>query len=137
MKKILYIILLLFTVSCSRPNPENYIQFIHGYWEIDKVVLSDGTKKEYNFNQSIDFFDIKDSIGLRKKVQPKLDGSFIVTKHSERFVIKIENDSLRMYYRTSLSAWKETVISAKENQLILKNEIGNVYFYKPYQKIEL
>ncbi|MEW7291350.1 lipocalin family protein [Aquimarina sp. 2304DJ70-9] len=138
MKKALYYTLLLITiVSCTTPNPENYIQYIDGYWEIERVVLSDGTEKKYNFNQSIDFFEIKDSIGIRKKVQPRLDGSFITTNDSELFTLKIEDDSLRMYYKTPLSSWKETIISAKENQITVKNEAGNVYFYKSYQKIQL
>ncbi len=137
MKKLLYYTLLITFVSCTTPSPENYIQYIDGYWEIERVVLSDGTEKKYNFNQSIDFFEIKDSIGIRKKVQPRLDGSFITTNDSELFTLKIEDDSLRMYYKTSLSSWKETIISAKENQITIKNEAGNVYFYKPYQKIKL
>lgn len=136
MKKILFIIVLSF-ISCTKPDPESYKQFINGYWEIEHVVLSDGTKKEYNFNQSIDFFETKDTIGIRKKVQPKLDGTFIASRDSETFTLKIENDSLRMYYKTLLSEWKETVISAKENQIIIKNEAGNMYFYKPYEKLSL
>ncbi|MBQ0735626.1 lipocalin family protein [Aquimarina celericrescens] len=135
MKRIMYI--LLFIVSCTKSNPEAYRQYINGYWEIERVVLSDGTEKKYNFNQSIDFFEVKDSLGIRKKVQPKLDGSFVTSKDSEIFTLKIENDSLRMYYKTALSSWIETVISAKENQIIIKNEAGNMYFYKPYKKISL
>ncbi len=137
MRKIIHIIALLSFISCNRANPEEYKQYINGYWEIERVVLPDGTKKEYNFNQSVDFFEVKDSIGIRKKVQPKLDGSFIVTKDSELFTLEVQNDSLRMYYKTPLSEWKETVISAKENQIIIKNEDGNMYFYKPYKKISL
>ncbi len=137
MRKLVYIIILLSFVSCSNPNPETYKPYINGYWEIERVVLSDGTTKEYNFNKSVDFFEIKDTIGIRKKVQPRLNGSFIITKDSEVFTLRIENDSLRMYYKTPLSTWKETVISAKENQIIIKNETGNMYFYKPYEKISL
>lgn len=137
MKKLFYAIILLSFLSCSNPNPETYKQYINGYWEIERVILSDGTRKEYNFNQSIDFFETKDTVGIRKKVQPRLDGSFIISKDSEVFTLRIENDSLRMFYKTPLSTWKETVISAKENQIIIKNEAGNMYFYKPYEKISL
>jgi len=126
-----------FLISCSKPNPESYIKYINGYWEIEKVITLEGIEKQYNFNQNVDFFEINDLKGIRKKVQPQFNGHFITTRDNEFVTLKIENDSLRMYYKTSLASWKETLISAKENQMIIKNEAGNLYFYKPYQKIEL
>ncbi|WP_298312972.1 lipocalin family protein [uncultured Aquimarina sp.] len=135
-KYIVYTIALLL-VSCSKPNPETFIKHIDGYWEIEKVITSDGLEKQYNFNQSIDFFEVTNMTGIRKKVQPQLNGNFIATRDSETFTLVIENDSLRMHYKTPLSIWKETLISAKENQMIIRNDAGNLYFYKPYTKIEL
>ncbi|WP_271765876.1 lipocalin-like domain-containing protein [Aquimarina algiphila] len=123
--------------SCTTTNPKENIQHINGYWEIKKVQLKDGSEKEYNFNQSIDFFEVNDSVGIRKKVQPKLDGGFIITKDSETFSLAIKNDSLRIHYKTSLATWTETIISVKENQMVIQNETGNVYFYNRYQKIKL
>jgi len=137
MKKIISYTLLLSIISCSKPNPKEYIKYINGYWEIDKVVLTDGIEKQYKFNPIIDFFDVKDSIGVRKKMQPRLDGSFITTNNKEVFSLKIENDSLRLYYKTPIANWKETIISVKENEMIIKNDTGNIYFYKPYKKIQL
>jgi len=137
MKKIVPILVWCFVISCAKPNPQEQIKHISGYWEIERVVTQDGSQKKYNFNASIDFFEIKDSIGIRKKVQPKLDGSFITTNDSKTFTLKIENDSLRMFYSTPISSWQETIISVKENQLVIKNESGNVYFYTPYEKIQL
>jgi len=137
MKRALGITVLTFLISCSRPNPEEFKKFMNGYWEIEYVILKDGTKKTYTFNQSIDFFEAKDTLGIRKKMQPRLNGTFITTNDRELFKLKIENDSLRMYYKTPLSQWKETLILAKEDRLIIKNEAGNTYFYKPYEKIQL
>ncbi len=137
MRKIIIYTVLITFFSCSKPHPKSFIKHLNGYWEIERVQLSNGTEKKYNYNQSVDFFEINDAIGIRKKVQPKLDGSFITTNDREVFTIKIENDSLRMYYKNSLSSRKETVVLAKENQIIIKNEAGNTYFYKPYQKITL
>lgn len=134
---LLFITLILFFISCRKNNPKDQIQYLNGYWEIKKVILSDGSKKEYKFNQSIDFFKIKDSTGIRKKVQPKLDGSFTANNDYEFFTLKIEDDSLRLYYKTTLSTWKETIISAKENYIAVKNEAGNVYFYERHKKIKL
>ncbi|WP_299437371.1 lipocalin family protein [uncultured Aquimarina sp.] len=136
LKNCIYIFALLL-VSCSKPDPKEYIKHLSGYWEIEKVITSDGVEKQYNFNQSIDFFEVTNMEGIRKKVQPQLNGNFIATRDSETFTLVIENDSLRIHYKTPLSTWKETLISAKENQIILLNDAGNLYFYKPYTKIEL
>ncbi|WP_109300427.1 lipocalin family protein [Aquimarina sp. AU474] len=136
-KNILLYILCGTLLSCTSSNPEEYKKHITGYWEIERVLLSDGSEKEYTFNQSIDFFEVNDSVGIRKKVQPRLNGSFIVTKDSETFLLKVEDDSLRIHYKTPLDSWRETIISAKESQIIIKNESGNTYFYKRYKKIEL
>ncbi len=137
MPKYLVYSIIFVVISCSKPDPESYIKHINGYWEIEKVITADGVEIHYNFNQSIDFFEIKDSLGIRKKLQPQLSGSFITTKSNEIFRLEIENDSLRLYYKTPLDQWRETVVSAKEKQIILKNEAGNLYFYKPYKKMEL
>ena len=59
------IILLLF-ISCS-PNPNTYIKYLNGYWEIEKVSLSDGSHRNYNFNNTIDFISINDSLMVLEK----------------------------------------------------------------------
>ena len=123
-------------ISCSNTSVKE-LDLLNGYWEIEKVITSEGIEKQYDFSQSIDFFEVNEMKGIRKKVQPRFDGHFITTKNSELFELSIEHDSLRMRYKTPLSTWKETLISAKENQMIIKNEVGNLYFYKPYTKIEL
>ncbi|GGX23303.1 lipocalin family protein [Aquimarina muelleri] len=132
----LFIIWTLCFVSCKKDTPKDQIQHLNGYWEIKKVILPNGSEKDYNFSQSIDFIEITNYTGIRKKVQPRLDGSFITNNDSESFILIIDEDSLRLHYKTTLSTWKETIISAKENHITIKNEAGNVYFYERYKKIE-
>jgi hypothetical protein len=81
MKKIVgFLIVSFLFVSCqSEIKPED-ISKINGYWEIEKVVFDDGDDKNYNINESYDYFDIaQNNIGFRKKVKPQLDGSFTVS----------------------------------------------------------
>ena len=137
MKKHSYYILVLLLISCKQSNTVESISVINGYWEIEKVILPDGTEKQYGFNQTIDFFEIQDSIGIRKKLQPKLDGTFIASKDSETFSIKASNDSLYLFYKNYLSSRKETIVSLNQNQMILKNESQNLYFYKRFIKLKL
>ena len=49
-------------------------------------------------------------------------------KRHEKFVFKIENDSLNLYYKTPFSSWKETILKASEDKLQIINQ-NKVYIY--------
>ena len=133
-----FIVLSLVTaIRCKEINPQDQIKHINGYWEIEKVMLSDGSIKEYGFNPIIDFFEIKDNTGIRKKVQPKFNENYVVIGKGEQFTIEFTKENIKLHYKTSLTSWKETITTLKENKMIIKNEAGNVYFYKRHQKIKL
>ncbi|MEM5566098.1 hypothetical protein WNY78_13335 [Psychroserpens sp. AS72] len=138
MKKLVLAILLFSVFSCST-NPNEFIPHISGYWEIDEVTLSDGTKRDYNFNDMIDYIEVSDSLsGFRRKLKPNLFGSFETSKSEETFSIKIENDSLNIYYKTPYANWKETVLNANETQLVILNNTNkDVYIYKRYESLNL
>jgi len=128
---------LLLLNSCAR-NPETYIEYLEGYWEIKEVTLADGSKKEYTYNDTIDYIEVTDSSnGFRMKLKPAFDGTFETSKDSEQFTIKIENDSLNLYYKTPFDSWKETVLLATEDQLKVINKNKAVFLYKKFIPISL
>lgn len=135
MKKIFTILIISLTLSCSK-NPESYIEHLNGYWEIDEVTLPDGTKRDYNYNETIDYIEVNDSLkGFRKKMKPNLGGTYTTSDDSESFKIVIENDSMNIYYKTPYSEWKETVLEATENRMVVKNQDDLLYVYKRYEPI--
>jgi hypothetical protein len=138
MKKLIGLLLMISIFSCSK-NPETFVPHLNGYWEIDKVTLSDGTKKEYNFNDTIDYIEVSDSTsGFRRKLKPNLFGTFETSRSEETFSIAIESDSLNIYYKTPYAEWKETVLNASESQLIILNNTNkDVYIYKRYESLDL
>ncbi|TYA53851.1 lipocalin family protein [Formosa maritima] len=138
MKRILiFSMLALCCISCSN-NPEIYIEHLEGYWEIEEVILADGSKKSYTYNDTVDFIEISDSLdGFRMKLKPALDGTFETSKDSEQFTIKIENDSLNLYYKTPFDTWKETVLLTTENQLKVINKNKAVFLYKRFKPLNL
>lgn len=135
MKKIFTILIISLTLSCSK-SPESYIEHLNGYWEIDEVTLPDGTKRDYNYNETIDYIEVNDSLkGFRKKMKPNLGGTYTTSDDSESFKIVIENDSMNIYYKTPYSEWKETVLEATENRMVVKNQDDLLYVYKRYEPI--
>ncbi len=128
---------LIVLVSCVGPSAEEMRTKLPGYWEIEKVVLTDGSERTFDVNTVIDFIELDESTGLRKKVTPQLDGSFLTNKAAEQFTAVIENDSLKLHYDTPYDQWTETVVIARDSTLVIANTDGKVYWYKRYRPIFL
>lgn len=123
--------------NCSN-NPETFVEHIEGYWEIDEVTLKDGSKRDYNFNNTIDYIEITDSLtGFRKKLKPNFSGTFETSNDAEQLKIVLENDSLNLYYKTPFHSWKETVLNATKDELLILNANKDMYLYKRYEPINL
>ncbi|MGM5469955.1 hypothetical protein ACS386_06725 [Flavobacteriaceae bacterium LMO-SS05] len=137
MKRLFLLFSILLLVSCSK-NPEHFIPYLEGYWEIHEVTLPDGTKKTYSYNDTVDYIKITDSLtGYRTKLKPILTGGYQSSKDVEALKLKIENDSLNVYYKTPYSNWKETVLSASEQELLIINTAKVRYLYKRYEPLNL
>ncbi|QQX76612.1 MULTISPECIES: lipocalin family protein [Aequorivita] len=134
--KIIIIVVSLIALSCEKPNPEAQKQNLSGYWEIKTVEMPDGEKKKFDVNTVLDYIEVKGDSGLRTKVSPKIDGTFETNGISEDFTLKIEEDSLRMYYKTPFDEWKETVIEAKDSTLKVKNRDNKIYTYSKFKKFD-
>ncbi|MDG1660572.1 MAG: hypothetical protein P8H40_04250 [Winogradskyella sp.] len=137
MKRFFGLILVFVITSCSQ-NPEEYLEHINGYWEIEEVQFNNGDVKPYKYNESIDYISINDRlIGFRKKLKPGFNSKYITSKDAEGITAKIENNSLNLYYKTPYTNWKETVLKADENSLKVINDRETIYLYKRYEPIEL
>ncbi|EDP70270.1 hypothetical protein FBALC1_05923 [Flavobacteriales bacterium ALC-1] len=137
MKNILFILIAFSLTSCSK-NPETYIEHIEGYWEITEVFMPDGTSKVYKFNETIDYISLNDSLqGFRKKLKPGINDTYFTSDDVESLVVKIENDSLNIYYSTPYAKWKETVLEASPEELRIANKNKTIYLYKRYNSIKL
>lgn len=136
-RKALLLILGLVIFSCSK-NPETYIQHIEGYWEIDEVIMADGSKKEYKFNETVDYISLNDSLkGFRKKLKPGINDTYFTSDDAEALELKTEDNILNIYYSTRYANWKETVLEASINQLRIITDSETIYVYKRYTPIQL
>ncbi|GGG27651.1 hypothetical protein GCM10011344_30580 [Dokdonia pacifica] len=139
MKRVHLIYLVIVTSLCAcTQNPEEQLTYLNGYWEIAGVTTPDGKAKEFSLSQNIDFFEIQNNQkGIRKKVQPSINGNFTTSQSSENIDIEIRKDMLVLKYTTAFDHWEETVIEATKDELILLNENGNIYSYRRYEPILL
>ena len=131
-----YVFVVLFAFSCTKPGVKDTLHHLSGYWEIKNVVFPDGSKKQYTVNQTIDYIMLNaDTTGYRKKVQPRLDGTFLTTDHVEYFTIVTAKNELQMQYETALDQWRETIIDIDKNQLVVRNKNNFIYIYERFQSI--
>ena len=91
--------------------------------------------KEYPFSNAVDFFVI-DSLnnGFRKKIKPKIDGSFEITLHEIPISIKDNNKSFDIIYFSAGNRYVETINILDQNRLVIKNSEGIIFSYKRFEK---
>ena len=137
MKKIVVLLFLFIISSCHQKITSSDIPKLNGYWEIEKVILYDGTKKNYTYNESFDFFKVTNNKGFRKKVMPQLDGRFLVNDQFEKIEITFENDIAYINYSTPYAKWKEEIETISNEKLVLINAAKAEYHYKKAAPINI
>lgn len=137
MKNISIILCILFNLGCTQKVALNDLQLLNGYWEITRVTFPDGNHKEYTVNTSIDYISLKDNQGFRKKVQPKLDGTFDTSDDAISFSIMKTEKGLAFSYTNELSEWKEELLELSQTHFSIKNEAGLIYEYQRFEPINI
>ena len=135
MKKLITFLLASLIYSCQT-DVNNYIPFIEGYWEIVSVKKEYKKIKEFKISGTIDYFKINaDLSGYRKKVTPRFDGAFEISKDVSNFKLSIESQKLWINYLVNGVTYSEEITRANESSLIIANSDGFIYTYKPYEPL--
>ena len=139
MKKIFGVLLVaLLLVGCKQKITSADVAKINGYWEIEKVVFKDGNEKKYGANESFDYFQIdKNNTGIRKKVMPQLDGSFLVNDTFENVKVRFADDWTFLDYSTPYMKWSEEIVALSDKELVVLNAEKKEYHYKKTGPIKL
>ncbi|MGY8886379.1 MAG: hypothetical protein ACKVGT_06125 [Flavobacteriales bacterium] len=120
--------------SCGKKDATIQKDKLGGYWGIESVQLPNGSIKDFSINAVVDFVEISEEKGVRTKVAPQFDGSFVNNGTAEKFQLIVENDSLNLYYTTPFDSWKETVLVATDSVLKILNRDSKIYTYKKFRK---
>ena len=132
MKNSLKIIFIsLFFVGCQKEIKPEEIAYLNGYWEIEKVVFNPDEEKLYKVNESYDFFELNaNNKGIRKKVIPQLNGTFLINDTYENISLVYMDKAVFIAYATRYAKWKEEIILLTKEKLVLRNDEKNEYHYK-------
>ncbi|MBO9584129.1 MAG: hypothetical protein J7574_08220 [Flavobacterium sp.] len=127
----------LLFVSCKQEIKPADIAKLNGYWEIEKVVFEKGEEKEYKMNETFDFFQIKNNKGVRTKVMPQFDGTFLTTDTFENVSVRFAEGHTFLDYKTKYAKWSEEIISLSDDKLVVKNPQKIEYHYKKAGPVNL
>jgi hypothetical protein len=130
MKKIVGLLVVVLFISCKQTITESDLNNLNGYWEIEKVILPNGEKKEYKVNETIDFFKITKSNGFRTKVMPQIDGTYLTNNINESVNVVIKDGAASIHYSTSYAQWNEEIIELSKDKLVINNQQDLEYHYK-------
>lgn len=117
-------------LSCKQTITETDLQYLNGYWEIEKVTLPDGDTKEYKVNETIDYFQIAQKKGFRSKVMPQVDGSYLTNDIKESVQVSLKDGSATLHYKTTYAKWNEEIITLSKDHFVVKNAQDLEYHYK-------
>ena len=131
MRNIKFISLIIFSCIIYSCDQVNNINYLNGYWEINSVTYKGKELKDYPFSNTIDYFEIKDNQGFRKKVKPRIDGNFDITMHQINFELILNEKDEIIKYGKGIN-FKEKILILDSLNLHLENEEGYIYRYKKF-----
>lgn len=137
MRGSLILLLCFLLAACANKVNSEDLVYLNGYWEIQKVVFPNGESKNYTINATIDYIEVLERSGFRKKVQPNLKGGYQTSDDAERFIILEQNDQFYMRYKNDFSEWEEKIKRVTSDELVLINEDQITYIYKRFEPIKL
>ena len=132
MKKINFVIIILYGLLFYSCNEGKNLQYLNGYWEISSVLFEGKEVKNYPFSGKIDYFILDEkNKGFRKKVNPNLDGSFNITMHEIEFKVEKKKNDIYLVYGKGKN-FVESLVKLDSTKMILKNVDGFLYEYKRF-----
>lgn len=134
---IVILFLILFLISCQDKKSDINIKDLNGYWEIVQAQNPYGKSLIYSINTQVDYFEVEDSLGFRKKMKPDLNGNYTTSKALEKFKWNVEKDSLKLYYSTPYDSWTEVILELNDSLMLVINQKDFLYTYKKFKPIKI
>ena len=130
MKKYVIIFVTFVLSSCAEKVDPNQLNLINGYWQITKAVNANGDKKEYKINEIYDYFEIKNKVGLHKKVTWQPTGVFLVNDAQDAVTVTIAGEKVYLNFATAFGKHKEELTSLSDKEMILLSDVDTKFYYE-------
>jgi len=137
MKKILFSCILLTLFFSCQKNKLGEVALINGYWQIKEAENPKGAVKQYNFIETVDFYNVSDSKGVRKKAKPTMQGGFKVSEDQENFKIDVTKDTIFLHFENIYDERTDAVFDLSQEQMKVKSgSTGLIFTYERFEKID-
>jgi len=130
--KYFFSLCFLILISCSgKVN----LQDLNGYWDVVKVESTEKKVTQFGANTTIDYYFLgKDNTGYRKKMMPDFSGTYKSNNIKDKISITEKGGNFTIFTETTLNNWEDTILELTSEKLVLRNEIGTLFYYKKHQK---
>lgn len=135
MRKLFFILSITLLASCGN-NATEMANAMEGYWNIETVTLSDGTEREFPFSNHMDHFEIEGSNGVKNRVSPTYDGSFINYGSPVQFTWETVDGKVVLTFKDGAERYQQTLKKCDATTLVLLHENGTEYRYKAYENAQ-
>ena len=78
-KKILFFLFGIVLLGCQKNNPEEQLEHLTGYWEIDRVEISEDSVINYKINATVDYMEFDGNKGYWFKVSEDFEFNFSIS----------------------------------------------------------
>lgn len=138
MKKIyLFAFLIALNISCTSVEKTD-IQYLNGYWEIEKVIQPDAKEIDFGMNTIYDYYEVDATHkGFYVKASPQLDGTFIVDEYSEEIEVIEKDNAFYITFHSEFDDREMSILELTTDKLVLKNQDDKTYYYKKANSINL
>lgn len=131
--RIYYFFVFTLFLGCAPKVSKANIDLLNGYWVITEAKAPNGESRPYIGAVEVDFFELNDKKGFRKKLKPLLNNQFNKTNDKVDFTISFEEKTCIITYIRQKHNWQEEIIELSEDELQLKDARGVIFHYKRYQ----
>lgn len=137
MKNGIASLVILLMLACSTKPTKEQLPLLNGYWEIKEVTFPNGQQKKYAISTTVDYFELKGTEGYKKKMNPKLNGTYDTSDDAEFFKVEEKEGRFFLHYKNALSDWEEELLELDKDSYRIKNQEGITYFYERYEAINI
>lgn len=124
-------------LACGRAPGEEDLEYLRGYWEIERVVFPQGEVKAYSGNTVVDYYQLNGREGYLKKLQPDADGRYLATDDALSLEVVVREDGLILRFEGKAQPWEEEILELSPERLVTRHGNGLRYEYKRHVPLQI